>query len=159
MKTHRIFTVFVAALVILRPCSGIMNMKKSKDLTVAGVLKDAKLPLSAEKLKQLSEFKVGGDREMFSTFFQIFDEKQNEANTLVEPDKNGRYVRVLGSDPVLTSTTLESLSPVPTQWFDTKIIKLSPLKSLTRFSAKGKELWKISRKSPKSPYIFDNLII
>jgi len=84
-------------------------------------------------------------------------EKQNEANTLVEPDKNGRYVRVLGSDPVLTSTTLESLSPVPTQWFDTKIIKLSPLKSLTRFSAKGKELWGISRKSPKSPYIFDNL--
>ena len=79
MKTHRIFTVFVAALVILSSCSGIMNMKKSKDLTVAGVLKDAKLPLSAEKLKQLSEFKVGGDREMFSTFFQIFDEKQNEA--------------------------------------------------------------------------------
>lgn len=84
-------------------------------------------------------------------------EKQDEANTLVEPDKNGRYVRVLGSDPVLTSTTLESLSPVPTQWLDTKIVKLSPLKSLTRLSAKNKEMWKIFRKSPKSPYVFENL--
>ena len=84
-------------------------------------------------------------------------EKVDEANTLIEPDKNGRYVRVLGSDPVLTSTTLETLSPRPTEWLDSKIIKLSPLKSLTRLSAKGEDMWTISRKSPKSPYIFDNL--
>ena len=56
-----------------------MNMKKSKDLTVAGVLKDAKLPLSAENEKQLSEFKLGGDPESFRTFFELFDDKQNEA--------------------------------------------------------------------------------
>ncbi|MFC1539178.1 hypothetical protein ACFL6H_07130 [Candidatus Latescibacterota bacterium] len=56
-----------------------MNLKKSRDVTVAGVLNDAKVPLSAEKEKQLHEFKVGGNREAFITFFLIFDEKQNEA--------------------------------------------------------------------------------
>lgn len=79
MKILRICTVFVAAAMIMSSCSGIMNMKKSKDLTVAGVLKDAKLPLSSEKEKQLSEFKIGGDREAFREFAQMFDEEQNEA--------------------------------------------------------------------------------
>ncbi|MFC1650946.1 hypothetical protein ACFL2X_05195 [Candidatus Latescibacterota bacterium] len=78
MKLIRLLTVSLALAVMLSSCAGIMNMKKSKGLTVAGVLKDAKVPLSAEKEKQLTEFKIGDDREAFMTFYQIFDEKQIE---------------------------------------------------------------------------------
>ena len=79
MKLIRLLTVSLVLAVMFSSCSGIMNLKKSGNLTVAGVLKDAKVPLSSEKEKQLKEFKIGGDREAFMAFAQIFDEEQNEA--------------------------------------------------------------------------------
>lgn len=74
------------------------------------------------------------------------------------PRKDGRFVMVTGSDkPVLISDPLIDASPLPPLWLDQKFVKVTSLQSITRLDSKGKKLYSISRKSPKSPFFVEGL--
>lgn len=84
MKTPRNLAVMAAGafFVLWVGCVGAQTEKKERAdtaVTVAEILKTAKVPLNEEQSKQLKEFDPSQGRELFQKLFQLFNEKQNDA--------------------------------------------------------------------------------
>ena len=90
MKLIKIIAIFVTLALFVNFCAGVKKTQREKTVTISGILKEAKCPLTKDQEKKLKEFKPAGDRGAFRAVYEVFDEKQTEALKEVFGSSPGR---------------------------------------------------------------------
>ena len=90
MKLVKLTVIFAVIALIAVSCGRKEMAQKKGSNTIAGILQNAKCPLSEDQEKRLKEIKPGGGREAFRGIYDIFDDKQLNALKAVFGSSPGR---------------------------------------------------------------------
>jgi|GEM_PF-2603090 len=124
MKLSRIMTVFVA-IVLLAAFAVTAYSQDDKTVTIAGILKDAKCPLTDKQVKQYSDLDFSQGFQVFRELYEMFSDDQNDALKEAlgtQPGRNDRPERPRNmmqvvmfekADCPLTVSQLKKLKEIP----------------------------------------------
>ena len=133
IQTPRITKAQLPSLKLVMPKEG--SDKKDTGTTVT---------LYDKSGKKLLSFLIG-DRH--------YPKKEEDPTSFNRPEPDGCYILKEGSDQVvLVNNSLSVANPDPKQWIDKNFFKISDILSVSRSDKEGNVVWKISRKSLKSPW-------
>jgi len=79
MRSARTLMVFLLLGLLIVSCAAKNAGKGGDANSIAGILATAGSPLSADQVKQLKDFKPGGDRGAFRAIYDVFNDKQLNA--------------------------------------------------------------------------------
>ena len=79
MKLIKLITILATLALFVSFCASVKKVQKEGPVTISGILKEAKCPLTDGQTKKLKELRPGGERGAFRAIYEIFDEKQTDA--------------------------------------------------------------------------------
>ena len=84
MKPSRIITALLMLVVLIIWAGTVLSQEAKKEsaekaVTIAGILDNAKCPLTETQIKTLKELDLSAGREAFGPVYEMFEEKQYEA--------------------------------------------------------------------------------